>query len=70
MTSAKSEFGSILLLPLSGPVKIFQQKSQSFSFVQRKFLVLQVANAALATEIQDIDYGSFERCHFGLDCFL
>lgn len=29
MTSAKSEFGSVLLLSLSGPGKIFQQQPKS-----------------------------------------
>lgn len=61
MTSAKSKFGSVLLLSLLGPGKIFQQKSKGLSMMERKFLAFQVAKAASAMEIQESNHGSFGR---------
>lgn len=52
MTGAESKFGSLQLLSLFGPGKRLQQKSKSLSMMERKCLVAQVANVALAMEIK------------------
>lgn len=56
MTGVKSKFGSLQLLSLLGPGKIFQQKSKSLSMMERKCLVVQVANG-------NKRHSSLETCH-------